>query len=168
MQIFIISNPLFSSNSVCRCCCSDKDGCNKEDNFCQRPPQCPPLEARFGLEMKCSDGRELDSSCSFRCPEKNHRLVGAESNNCVLRDGVAAMWTPEQPECEAMCEMPLLTNQIASCTNGNLIGSVCSYSCPAGTRRIGADSQECVKFGNAAQWTADLPRQSSKSLACIL
>jgi len=92
-------NPLFPSNSVCRCCCSNEDGCNDEDDFCLQPPQCPPLEVRYGLESTCTDDRFVKSTCNFSCKETNQRLVGASQNTCTL-NGAVTRWTPEQPECE--------------------------------------------------------------------
>ena len=51
----------------------------------------------------------------------------------------------------------MLTNQIGECTKEHFLGSVCSYSCPAGTRLIGTGTRTCSRYGNAAQWDGSLP-----------
>ena len=74
-------NPLNPFNSVCRCCCDDKDGCNEEDIFCLEAPKCPELETRKNLEVECTKMREIGSECSFAC-SGDDELSGAERISC--------------------------------------------------------------------------------------
>ena len=97
--IHYCSNPLFRVNSVCRCCCWDKDGCNKQDDFCLTNQKCPPLEERYGLKIDCSNERELNSTCHFSCIGSNQRLSGSSINKCNLKGPIAA-WNERQPTCE--------------------------------------------------------------------
>ncbi|CBY35042.1 unnamed protein product [Oikopleura dioica] len=142
-------NPLNSFNSVCRCCCDDKDGCNEEDIFCLEAPKCPKLEERKNLEMECTKMREIGSECSFAC-SGDDELSGAQRISCNKK----ASWTPEQPRCVTNCPALEFEEGTTKCSNGRRSGSTCVFSCPAGTRLVGAKSTTCAAAGS---WTRALP-----------
>ena len=156
-------NPIFHANSVCRCCCSDIDGCNKKDDFCFETPRCPEIIKTPNLEYSCSNDREMGSECTFSCvdgdPEKyDLELVGSKSATCKMRD-IGAMWTPEQPYCKRIYKCPSEnppSPMTQSCTNGNLVQSTCTLSCPPTHRYIGpGGSRTCRQAGDRAFWDND-------------
>ena len=156
-------NPIFHANSVCRCCCSDIDGCNKKDDFCFETPRCPEIIKTPNLEYSCSNDREMGSECTFSCvdgdPEKyDLELVGSKSATCKMRD-IGAMWTPEQPYCKRVYKCPSEdppSPMTQSCTNGNLVQSTCTLSCPPTHRYIGpGGSRTCRQAGDRAFWDND-------------
>ena len=115
-------NPVFFANSVCRCCCSDRDGCNEENEFCfegpdsklrlllnwtclnwKTEPTCPAPPSKPNLVVTCSDGRKLDSECSLKCKNENFDLIGPSKVSCEMNKTGVAKWSPSFPRCEARC-----------------------------------------------------------------
>ena len=145
-------NPVFFANSVCRCCCSNDDGCNFEDEFCFEEPTCPPIPKRPNLIVDCSDGRKIDSECSAECKDENYDLIGSNQVSCKF-EKFGPAWTPNFPRCQAKC--PLETPPapaVQSCSKGNKLGSRCDITCPAGFRRVGAPTRTCS--GNPPRWNS--------------
>ena len=58
----------------------------------------------------------------------------------------------------AVCKKPILTNEETKCTNGNNVGSRCSYKCPDQMQLVGTAIRQCVRFGNSAQWNSNPPK----------
>ncbi|CAG5085953.1 Oidioi.mRNA.OKI2018_I69.PAR.g11061.t1.cds [Oikopleura dioica] len=142
-------NPLNPYNSVCRCCCDDRDGCNKEDIFCLEAPKCPELEKRKNLDMECTKMREIGSECSFEC-SGDAELVGATKISC----NNMATWAPEQPKCVPNCPTIEFEGGSKECSNGRRSGSTCKFSCREGTRLVGSKSTTCAADGS---WTREAP-----------
>ena len=163
-------NPIVRASSVCHCCCSDNDGCNEEDYFCLESPRCPEIMKTPNLEYACSNDANLESKCTFSCvnsaPEKyDLELVGSETTSCKMLD-VGAMWTLKQPYCKRIYKCPLENTPSAlfmtqSCTNGNLVQSTCSFSCPPNHRYVGPVSRTCQQAGDMARWDNDFGKCES-------
>jgi hypothetical protein len=159
-------NPIFHANSVCRCCCSDKDGCNEKDDFCFETPRCPPLEPKRDLIQSCSNNRELDSVCNFECklggPNAGYEveLVGSPVSTCNL-DTMGAMWTPKQPYCKRIYKCPIETVEAPlseKCSDKNNANSRCDFSCPQNFRLIGSRTRTCRQAGERAIWDNSQPK----------
>eukprot|EP00057_Strongylocentrotus_purpuratus_P017942 XP_011672416.1 PREDICTED: sushi, von Willebrand factor type A, EGF and pentraxin domain-containing protein 1-like [Strongylocentrotus purpuratus] len=58
-----------------------------------------------------------------------------------------------------MCRsIPIYPGLLVSCPNGNIRGSVCTFTCTTGYRLDGTDSITCEKVGNAGEWTDSAPQ----------
>nr|QKY88668.1 putative C3b soluble receptor CR1_S2 [Botryllus schlosseri] len=124
-------------------------------------PTCQPakLQAPANGNIECTDENNLRSTCSFSC-ENRYDLVGDETVVCEQR-GAGASWTSSPPACIARCtktETLLVNNGTVSCTDGNEIGSLCSFGCDPEYTLAGSDTARCAEQVIGAAWSTEKPR----------
>lgn len=124
-------------------------------------PQCTPkscpkesLPNIKNGQIKCWNGHDVNQHCSVQCDVGYHLSSESES---TLVCGANQDWlgTPEcipTPTCESRSLD--LTSQFVSCSNGNLDGSICHFSCDAGYELDGARSVDCFE----GEWSNQFPR----------
>nr|XP_002125315.1 P-selectin [Ciona intestinalis] len=136
-------------HTVCRCCC-DFNECNRPALFClDRAPECPPIGApRFG-RRDCvfqSTFVEVGSVCSFTC-NRGYRLQGDVTSTCIAdANNATAAFNNPVPVCvPTTCNPPQRApgNGRVTCTNDNLLGSVCTFSCRGGYFLSGSQRTTC-------------------------
>nr|CAB3265951.1 E-selectin-like [Phallusia mammillata] len=148
-------NPLFTKNSVCRCCCDD-DFCNERALPCDENPTCPPaMNPTFG-SVECSNMNFLNSTCSYKC-NPGYNLVGDSEVGCFETSG-GLVWERTAPKCErAECdalEAPERQNGRRRCSDSNKVGSSCIYSCDEGYELMGNLQINCNLDG---KWSNESP-----------
>jgi len=130
----------FQSGSVCSIKCNQcftligspsrlcrNDGLwSGEPAFCQ-VAHCTTLRAPTNGEIMCSDGlNECGSVCTFKCRE-GYQLIGNLKRTC--RNNLT--WSGERTECVSNQCPPIVLSPgvVANCTDGNFVGSNCTFSC---------------------------------------
>jgi len=140
-----------------------------QPDWSEKPPICkllqcdgimPPLNGEmYFCEPKTKYG--IDHSCFFDCNQDFLRN-GASIITCYEVGSGIADWDDKVPTCEPITceERGDILNGEKKCTNSNIKGSVCSYTCNIGYTLIGESTIACLtdeqKF-EAAKWEFDQP-----------
>lgn len=112
---------------------------------------CDQIPVPENGDSKCTDGRNIGSTCAFSCPAGT-RLIGDKASTCTGFGGLAN-WTTDAPLCEPVCEELTLKNGEINCSDGNFLHSKCSLSCAKKYESTGPSSQTCVRTGpTTANW----------------
>ena len=94
-------------------------------------PTCNELKSPPNGEMTCAltmDAPVNGDSCQFSC-HQGFNLTGSKTRECIIVDN-EMKWDGSPTECEPMCEALVdIDNGNVDCSNSNLIGSQCQYSC---------------------------------------
>jgi len=132
-------------NSVCVFDCEEGDPpvvsiCNRTDEglmeWSLEPPKCIAKcrqipEPDNGI-MKCDDGENIGSTCSFQC-KPGFSLTGRTQSTCMQNSNGESSWSSMAPVCLPMCEpFPELPGQRSSCTRGTQVNSICKLTCEPG------------------------------------
>ncbi|KAK7496782.1 hypothetical protein BaRGS_00011991 [Batillaria attramentaria] len=99
------------------------------------------------------DSNVWGSTCTHSC-DYGFELRGSSSVTC----GSNGAWSSSFPHCERKRCSPRASsfaNGQMSCTNSNMYGSVCSFSCNSGYRLVGSSTNTCTGNG---QWSSNQPR----------
>jgi len=150
-----------SSQTIC-------EGLGKPD-WSNKPPICKLLECNGVLPPLnggmyiCDPNTKygLDYSCMFHC-NNDFLLNGPIIITCVEKESDRADWDYKVPTCEPiMCtSRGEVVNGEKECTNSNIKGSVCSYTCNIGYSLDGEDTIACVTDESkmdAAEWEFEQP-----------
>lgn len=124
-----------------------------------------PVQDSHRIES-CTDKYGIGSVCTLSC-ETGYKLIGnASSITCVsVSDDVQrGKWSNEFSKCEISECRPKLQNPSngrVECTNKNIEGSVCTFSCERGYDLSGTDGKtletECRNDGDSTSWTVAAP-----------
>jgi len=102
--------------------------------ICEVPPKgrCKQLTAPENGNMICSDSKnEQGTECAFSC-DQGYRMIGQPKLTCTTgRRSRELKWNYEVPTCKFVkCkEQTFLRRVVKDCTNSNLFGSVCEFTC---------------------------------------
>nr|XP_009861089.1 E-selectin [Ciona intestinalis] len=122
-------------HSVCRCCCNFNE-CNAPALFClDAKAECSPIRSPANGRKRCSfsvRATEVGSLCTFSC-NAGYELRGKETSKCILNTNTNfAKFNNPVPTCAPLTCRPRLAapqNGAVSCSNGNSVGSSCSFTC---------------------------------------
>jgi len=119
-----------------------------------RPNKCyPEQENPENGRALCSRSNFEDSVCRFGCVE-DYMLVGPISTTC----GPNGTWTSPPPVCKAVCVEHSILYGSVDCTDGNMLNSVCTYSCSNSYRLEGNANTQCVmKEDGTHDWSEAFP-----------
>ncbi|XP_078495773.1 P-selectin [Ciona intestinalis] len=136
-------------HSVCRCCCNFNE-CNAPALFClDAKAECSPIRSPANGRKRCSfstRATEVGSLCTFSC-NAGYELRGKETSKCILNTNTNfARFNNPVPTCAPLTCRPRLTapqNGGVSCSNGNSVGSSCSFTCDGGYFLNGNPTRTC-------------------------
>ncbi|XP_039252894.2 P-selectin-like [Styela clava] len=130
-----------------------------------------PMAPRNG-RMECTDGKIIHSVCKFYC-DSEYYLTGSMDTICVsgayygyqenkLEDYNTPHWTNKEPICERKyCDADLAapTHGSMYCTDGEYIGSTCSFECDKTHFLVGSMSSSCLEYYDAymPKWNNEAP-----------
>ncbi|XP_077971175.1 sushi, von Willebrand factor type A, EGF and pentraxin domain-containing protein 1-like isoform X2 [Styela clava] len=109
--------------------------------------QCSPLRSPLHGSKDCGALQdECGNTCKFSCKE-GFKLLGSENRTCQEN----RQWTGVIAECirdECPHLLSLDDDVIMNCTDGNRIGSNCSFACTANdSNLVGSSHRVCLKEG---------------------
>nr|XP_026693505.1 sushi, von Willebrand factor type A, EGF and pentraxin domain-containing protein 1 isoform X1 [Ciona intestinalis] len=150
--------------SVCRCCC-DFDNCNTGTIGCNdRPaPKCPRPSNPTNGAVTCPGTGMVSPGdvCTYTCVN-GYNMTGSTASRCVLTSQTSAAFDRAPPTCTPLQDLPQCEPQqrapdhgSVQCTNTNLIGSVCTFSCGSGYYLSG--SINVLICGALGEWSAIPP-----------
>ncbi|XP_076811797.1 uncharacterized protein LOC143458809 [Clavelina lepadiformis] len=130
----------------------DTSICLRNRQFSAPSPTCekivcnPPLTSHENGEVQCTNSNGLDSNCIFKC-DTGYALETGYKQSICLENG---NWDPyPPPKCnQIICpKLAEVTNGNVNCSQSNIYGSKCIFSCSEGYERIGAKAVACVGSG---------------------
>uniref|UniRef100_H2Z6L8 Uncharacterized protein n=1 Tax=Ciona savignyi TaxID=51511 RepID=H2Z6L8_CIOSA len=129
------------------------------------PPRCiritcsPRYTDLYQGGIFCYNANNLGSECIFEC-ELGFYMVGSPRVTCGLStiDDEIGEWSNPAPTCEAIrCQPPVteLLNGDVTCTDRNMVGSVCVFYCDPGFSITGEIATTCEHVSSVtAEWTS--------------
>nr|XP_026691074.1 P-selectin-like [Ciona intestinalis] len=150
---FSCSTPTLTLNGIDKTTCYNGLWSESSYPFCtvQTSSACPSITNGPGVQMSCSDDYNANSICSFTCAG-DRTLSGPETVTCQQ-----SYWTEPSPICLASLGCQVLANPanaLLSCTNGNSINSVCTFSCLPPYKMNGEPIITCQ---SSRSWVPDPP-----------
>nr|XP_026693462.1 uncharacterized protein LOC100176005 isoform X6 [Ciona intestinalis] len=114
------------------------------------PITCEPrvLQPANGA-VSCTDRNSAGSVCVYTC-DSGYQVQGEPRISCNEVSG-SGEWSAEPPTCEvSTCEPPLSTprNGQMNCTDGNAVGSTCTFTCDDEYLLTGSPISRCVSQPN--------------------
>nr|XP_039254674.1 E-selectin-like [Styela clava]XP_039254675.1 E-selectin-like [Styela clava] len=164
------------SNSI-RCFCEEGRNRDNIGEWSRKPPTCTAIKcpsvrkAPINGYVTCTNANFAESVCTFRCkPGFDLDMTPKKTftNRCVDRGYGTATgeWDNFEPGCRrrisCLQKHEFLANGNVECTNGNLVGSACKFTCYKGYRLVGRVYSNCVELladgDDIAEWTSKPPR----------
>ncbi|XP_039254970.2 P-selectin-like isoform X1 [Styela clava] len=138
--------------------------CSHLGTWSNSVPECVKVICRFPesedeiLKMECSNGNNLGSYCRFTCAA-DFEVYGFDEITCGEPiKNIYGRWTKEFPVCvRRSCGEPgEFAAMNKTCTDGNNIGSVCTYFCDEGNYMTSNDDPSNVIYSGVAIITCNL------------
>lgn len=132
-------------------------------------PTCEPIICRPEFDdpvdgsVTCTNVNFHRSVCTFRC-DKGYKMIGRPKSVCEEAgngNSEYGQWSQDPPTCKQnLCDPDLPVtpeNGRKSCTNANVLGSVCTFVCDRYHTRIGPQRSKCIETPAGLRWSDPSP-----------
>lgn len=142
--------------------CLDSLTWSVEEPTCE-PIKCQPeFDDPVSGSVTCTNFNFHRSTCTFKC-DKGYKMIGRPRTVCedTAANSEFGKWSQDPPTCKQnICDenLPETPDKGGkSCTNENILGSVCTFSCNRFHTRVGPLRSKCIETPAGPQWSEKAP-----------
>nr|XP_039253479.1 sushi, von Willebrand factor type A, EGF and pentraxin domain-containing protein 1-like [Styela clava] len=146
-----------------------KTNCLESLTWSVEEPTCEPIICQPEFDdpvdgsVTCTNRNFHRSVCTFEC-DPGYKMIGRPKSVCEEAGGGNSefgKWSQNPPTCkENLCDpdLPLVPeNGRKSCSNANVLGSVCTFVCDRYHTRIGPQRSKCIETREGLRWSDPTP-----------